>query len=68
MAKVTISIPEEMNERIESDLSYGDSRSEWIRQAVRYRFVADDVLGEELDDEEKLDRVRAALADHAGSS
>ena len=61
MAKVTISIPDEMNDRIESDLSYGDSRSEWVRQAIQYRFLVDEGLEDELTDEEKLDEVKRLL-------
>ena len=32
---VTVSLPEDVKEEIESRLEYGDSRSEWIRDAYR---------------------------------
>lgn len=35
-----------MLERIDSELSYGDSRSEWIRQAIAYRMEIDPILDE----------------------
>ena len=34
---VTFSMSSELVEDIESQLDYGDTRSEWIRQAVRER-------------------------------
>ena len=64
MAKSTIALPDEMNDRIESDLAYGDSKSEWIRQGIRYRFLVDEILDEDLEDEKKLQAVEEALRDY----
>jgi len=64
MAKTGISLPDDMKERINSDLSYGDSRSEWIRHAIRLRFQVDPMLDElfEPDQTEKrLQFVEAAV-------
>jgi len=33
--RITFSMPEEMAEDINAQLSYGDNRSEWIRDAIR---------------------------------
>lgn len=35
--RITISVSEELAEQINSQLSYGDNRSEWIREAIRLR-------------------------------
>ena len=37
MIRPTVSLPEETNEAIEERLSYGDSKSGWIREAIRQR-------------------------------
>jgi len=64
MTNHTISLPEDMNTKIESDLSYGDSKSAWIRQGIRYRFIVDEMVSEELDDDERVALVEDALAAH----
>lgn len=64
MAKTGISLPDEMEERINSQLSYGDNRSAWIRYAIRLRFHTDPMLDElfEPDQTEKrLQFVEAAV-------
>jgi len=33
----TVPMPDDLLERIDSQLDYGDSRAEWIRQACRER-------------------------------
>lgn len=58
MAKATISLPDELNDEIEMDLSYGDSKSEWIRQAIRFRQQVDPLLDELLDSGDKEKRVK----------
>lgn len=35
--RITISLPEELEEEITSRLEYGDSRSEWVRKAIELR-------------------------------
>ena len=34
---VTVTMPEDLVQEIDENLDYGDSRSEWIRQAVLER-------------------------------
>lgn len=35
--RITISVPDELAEQINQQLSYGDNRSEWIRAAIEQR-------------------------------
>jgi metal-responsive CopG/Arc/MetJ family transcriptional regulator len=35
--RITISIPDDLADEVDSQLSYGDSRSAWIEQAIRER-------------------------------
>ena len=56
-----------MNERIEADLDYGDSKSGWIRQGIRYRLLVDDALDDDLDDDEKAEAVENALRQYVDS-
>lgn len=35
MARVSLKMDDEINRRIEKSLTYGDSKSEWIREAIR---------------------------------
>lgn len=35
MARISFTLPDELEEELNSHLSYGDNRSEWIREAVR---------------------------------
>ena len=49
---ITFSMDSELVEDVESQLDYGDTRSEWIRQAVRERLrreVWDDGRPEEIE-------------------
>lgn len=39
--RITISLPDDMAEEINSQLEYGDSRSEWIRKAIEMRLEAE---------------------------
>jgi len=64
MAKPSINLPDELNEQIEVQLSYGDSKSAWIRHAIQYRMHLDPMLDElfEPDQTEKrLQFVEAAV-------
>lgn len=36
---VTVPMPSQLNDRIISQLGYGDSRAEWIREAIRQRLA-----------------------------
>jgi hypothetical protein len=48
----TITVPDELAERVEAELSYGDSRSEWVCDAMRARLAC-------ADDSPDTDRTRA---------
>lgn len=64
MAKTSISMPDELEAQIESDLSYGDSKSEWIRHAIQMRQHVDPILDEMYESyqrEERLHLVEAAV-------
>lgn len=37
MARITISIPDEVADEVDAQLEYGDSRSEWIQTAIEQR-------------------------------
>jgi len=43
---VSFRVDDELVDAIESELEYGDSKSDWIREAIRQRLGAED-----LDDE-----------------
>lgn len=43
--KITISLPEELVEKVNDQLDYGDNRSAWIREAIEMRFEAEGVEG-----------------------
>lgn len=40
--RITIRVSDEFARRIETRLEYGDSRSEWLREAARRKLAADD--------------------------
>lgn len=64
MAKTSLSLPDEMNEEIENELSYGDNKSEWIRHAIKMRQHVDPILDEVYESyqrEERLELVEAAV-------
>ena len=50
---VTVTMPECMVEKVDERLEYGDSRSGWVREAVRQR----------LDRDEEIDAATDAPAD-----
>jgi metal-responsive CopG/Arc/MetJ family transcriptional regulator len=45
MATPTVSMEDKMDKKIEQRLQYGDSKSKWIRGAIRMRLAADKELG-----------------------
>ena len=54
MAQITIRLPDDLLEQVEDRTNAETSRSEWIRQAVRYRLAdSPDDLADRL---ERLDR------------
>ena len=44
---VSFRVDDELVEEIESQLEYGDSKSDWIREAIRQRLAADTADGPE---------------------
>jgi metal-responsive CopG/Arc/MetJ family transcriptional regulator len=64
MPKPSINIEDEMLAMVDSELSYGDSRSEWIRHAIRMRLQVDPILDEVYEsyqNEERIELVEAAV-------
>lgn len=64
MAKPSISIEDEMLAMVDSNLSYGDSRSEWIRHAIEIRLRIDPILDEVYESyqtEKRVDLIEAAV-------
>lgn len=64
MAKATIYLDDELEQQVESELSYGDSKSEWIRHAIMLRRHIDPILDEVYESyqrEERLELVEAAV-------
>jgi metal-responsive CopG/Arc/MetJ family transcriptional regulator len=71
MGKPTISMPDDLEEKIEGRLTYGDSKSGWIREAVQYRFAVDDILDEERPDmgsQERIELVQEAVKEAVSTS
>lgn len=64
MARTTVVLSDDVEAEVENRLSYGDSKSEYIRDAVLLRLRVDEVLqNENIDDyqaeiEEIADRLR----------
>jgi len=57
-------LDDELEEQIESEQSYGDSKSEWIRHAINMRRQVDPILDEIFESyqrEERLELVEAAV-------
>jgi metal-responsive CopG/Arc/MetJ family transcriptional regulator len=64
MAQPSLVIEDEVLERIDSRLSYGDSRSEWFRHAAKMRLQVDptlDELFEPEDTEKRMKFIEAAV-------
>jgi len=64
MAKATISMPDELDREIESELTYGDSKSEWVRHAIKIRQHVDPILDECYESyqrDKRLELIEAAV-------
>lgn len=71
--RITISVPDEMAEQINDRLSYGDNRSEWIRDAIAQRLDESHESVQQADentDSRTYDRddLRAKLRDNLAGS
>lgn len=66
MAQTSLRLEDEMEASIESQLRYGDSKSAWIRHAIRLRLQVDPVLDrlyEPEQHEERMEFVERAVID-----
>jgi len=66
MAQTSFRLDDEVDAQVESRLSYGDSKSEWLRCAVRLRLQTDPVLDrlyESYQHEERMEFVERAVID-----
>jgi len=64
MARTTFTLEDEVDEMVESRLSYGDSKAAWLRHAVRLRLHCDPILDdlyEPYQHEERIEFVTAAV-------
>jgi len=64
MANTSLRLPDELDAEIESQLSYGDSKAEWIREAIRIRQQIDPIVDEMYEShqrEERIDLITAAV-------
>ncbi|QKY16392.1 hypothetical protein [Halorubrum sp. CBA1229] len=64
MGQTSLRLDDELEAQIESELSYGDSKSEWIRHAIKMRQQVDPILDEAYESyqrEERLELVEAAV-------
>jgi len=52
MAKPTVNMPDELETEVETQLSYGDSKSGWIRDAITLRLEVDPLLDDRFGDHE----------------
>jgi len=46
---ITVPLPGDLNDAIESELEYGDAKAEWVREAIRQRLASEDRINEETD-------------------
>lgn len=70
MANPSLNIDDELLDAVDGTLSYGDSRSAWVRQAMRLKLAVDPILEDAdlpEDEEERrefvVEAVEAALED-----
>lgn len=64
MGQTSLRLSDEVEHEIESELSYGDSKSEWIRHAIEIRRQVDPILDEAYESyqrEERIDLIVAAV-------
>jgi len=59
---VTVPMESDFVDRIDAQLEYGDSRSEWIRETARQRLAR-----ESRDNEEAAEQIRAEIEERFGS-
>ena len=69
MAQPSFHIPDDLLDKVNEELSYGDSRSEWVREAIRMKltFLEEIETSENLTPEERVEIVREALREWSES-
>ena len=71
MPTPTFNVNQELLDRVETRLNYGDSRSEWLRNAIRLRLATDELLDEltDLDDyDERVEYIESAIRNESERS
>jgi hypothetical protein len=58
MAKASFDLPDELNEQIEAQLGYGDSKAQWMRYAIKMRMHVDPILDELYESHQQEDRLQ----------
>ena len=58
MSRTTFSLKDEVNEQIKSRLSYGDSKSAWLRHAVQLRLQNDPILDQLYEPDQYEERIK----------
>lgn len=58
MAKASLDLSDELNEQIEVQLGYGDSKAEWIRHAIQMRMHVDPILDELYESHQREKRLQ----------
>jgi Arc/MetJ-type ribon-helix-helix transcriptional regulator len=66
--RITISVPDELADQINARLSYGDNRSEWIREAIEQRLGDRGAHNEPDTDDGVRDQLRDQLAEELPGS
>jgi len=61
MARPTFRMDDDLIEEIDSRLVYGDSRSEWVRDAIRLKLAIADEIDQDMSEEERREFVVEAI-------
>ncbi len=67
MVRTTINMDESLDREVENRLSYGDSKSQWIRNSIKLRLEVDSQF-EEIPSEEEYDERIAEVLDSLSSN
>ena len=61
MARPTFRMDDELIEEVDSRLTYGDSRSEWVRDAIRLKLAIVNEMDEDMTEEQRKEFVVEAI-------
>jgi metal-responsive CopG/Arc/MetJ family transcriptional regulator len=67
MGKPTVSVPDELLEQVHGQLRGMETRSGWLREAIRYRLTIDSIADEfdaDLDEEAVSEAIEQYLAEN----